>query len=62
MKLNSLSKAFGQRSEEQASSHVVHKLSLGTFGLENALQEGLPFDAQARSLQVHAPCSHSPSL
>jgi len=55
MKLNSLSTAFGRRSEEQASSHTVHNLSLGTFALENALQEGLPLDAGARALQVPAP-------
>lgn len=42
MKLNSLTQAFSQRSEESAASHSVHKLTLGVFALNNALEAGHP--------------------
>ena len=58
MKLNALSQAFGCRSQEQATSHMVHKLSLGTFALESALERGSPFAAEARSLQQS--CAEDP--
>ena len=58
MKLNALSQAFGRRSQEQATSHMVHKLSLGTFALESALERGSPFAAEARSLQQS--CAEDP--
>lgn len=46
MKLNSLAQAFSHRSDESATSHSVHKLSLGVFALEDALQQGSPFSDQ----------------
>lgn len=51
MKLNGLSQAFGRRSQEQATSHGVHRLSLGLFALEAALDAGVPLAAEAASLQ-----------
>ena len=51
MKLNSLTQAFGMRSDEQATSHSVHKLTLGVFALNNALDHGVPFARQKAALQ-----------
>ena len=58
MKLNSLERAFQQRSQQRVTSHDAHKVSLGTFALEAALEEGRPFAAEARALQRS--CSDDP--
>jgi cation transport ATPase len=50
VKLNALSQAFSRRSEEQKDSTQAHLLSLGTFALENALVQGLPFSKAASRL------------
>jgi hypothetical protein len=50
LNVNALSKAFSQRSEERRSSHTAHKLALGTFALEAALDSGAPFDGEIRLL------------
>lgn len=60
LKLNSLSQAFGLRSEEQAASHSVHKLTLGVFALSNALDHGVPFHRQKASLQKS--CAEDPLI
>lgn len=52
IKLNSLTQAFNHRSDQQATSHSVHKLMLGVFALSNALDEGLPASQQKAALQA----------
>ncbi len=39
MRVNSLGRAFGRRSEEHQSSARAHQISLGTFALESALSQ-----------------------
>ncbi|KAG0469773.1 hypothetical protein HPP92_016473 [Vanilla planifolia] len=55
LNINALCMAFYARSEEARQTHSVHKLSLGTFALEDALSKGLPFrpeiDALYKSLE-----------
>ena len=53
--MNSLSKAFNQRSTAAKNSHGVHKVSLGTFALSNALEQGSPFASEAEALKQSNP-------
>ena len=60
LKLNSLTQAFRLRSEEHATSHSVHKLTLGVFALNNALDHGVPFNPQKAALQKS--CADDPLI
>ena len=53
--LNGLSQAFGHRSLESSNSHTVHKVSVGTFALLHALQQGAPFGQEAARLRTACP-------
>ena len=58
MKLNSLKQAFGMGSDDRATSHSIHKLTLGVFALSNALDSGVPFTPQKAALQKS--CAEDP--
>jgi Mitochondrial inner membrane protein len=54
LEVNALSKAFSQRSEERKSSHTAHKMAMGTFALEAAVDAGAPFKAEMNVLAAGA--------
>ncbi|GAQ89013.1 hypothetical protein KFL_004790060 [Klebsormidium nitens] len=50
MQVNALQDAFSSRSREAQKSHTAHKLALGAFALEDALESGQPLKEEVRLL------------
>ncbi|XP_043723582.1 MICOS complex subunit MIC60 isoform X1 [Telopea speciosissima] len=51
--INALCMAFYARSEEARQTHSVHKLALGALALEDALDKGLPIQAEINVLHAY---------
>ena len=52
VRVDALSQAFQQRSDERVTSTVAHKLAAGTFALQEALGSGRPYEAEVTSLAI----------
>lgn len=52
VQLGAVKQAFSARSDEATLSHQAHKVALSVLALQNALQQGRPFQAELESLAL----------